>query len=160
MTKNELLAEMQKIVDENVQSYKTDFTDYDKVAIDEYEGNWWAVWVVRELGTQLKRFTNSVMAMDYIDAVMSNMTGIMEMYFVEHNRGKYILEKTCYDEVKARYDKQTHYDIELFYDDCYYQPLNSLVGSYDSMEEAEKHAQWLVEHSGGKSYRITKQEIY
>ena len=82
MNREELFAEMGRIVDANVEAYQSDLK-IDKETIEEYD-RFKAIWLVRDHGTQMVMLTNSIEPGEYIDAVYANMTV----------RGAYLIERT------------------------------------------------------------------
>ena len=77
--KKALFDEMQKIVDDTMTMYQSDF-DIDKDIINRSGDNTF-VWMVREHGTHIIRLTNSVDPLYYVNAVYNNTT-IDKMYIV------------------------------------------------------------------------------
>ena len=156
MDKEQLYALMQALVDKYVQSYKSDF-DIDRQSIDEWDGNWWAVWIVRDHGTQLKRFTNAIEPMMYIDAVFNSMR-VEKLYIISHRHGEYSIQESNYDDVKERYKYMREYHIEIYCTPYHTFLMKEVDGTFDSDEEAEKSAKWLMEKLGGQSYFYEREE--
>ena len=170
MKKEELFAQMQEIVDEYVEAYKSDL-DIDKKAITEWDEKWkkwWAVWVVRDHGTQLQRFTNAIDPMGYIDAVFNSMS-VEKLYIIEKKNGEYFIDDTffefdekkkrwLYPEITSLYLPMKKYIIEVYATDHYTYLMNRLEGVYESEDEARCAADWLMEQRGGKSVYIERKE--
>lgn len=158
MTKNELFEKMQSIVDENVEAYKTDLK-YDMDLIDDKsEKRWWGVWIVRKCGTQFKSFTNSILPMDYVEAVFGGMSGIRKCYYVSFEGGEYALWEidleTAVEEIRKRYREELKYEITVYATEYYTMQLRQVVGCFDNTLRAREVAELLKNDNGGKSVSV------
>ena len=154
MNRNELFEYMQSIVDKTVMAYKSDF-DIDRESIAEWGNDtYWGVWVVRESGTQLKRFTDNVLPMYHIDAVCENMR-VEEMYVIDHRAGNYEITPTDREEVRQKYKTLDEYDLEVFATETYQYPMCDTTGCFTTEKKATEYGETLMKNMNGKSFRVT-----
>ena len=97
MKTNEIINKMQNIVNRNLEGYKTDFTDFDKVAVKEIDATNETtsfIWIVRKLGTHLVTLdeNGTPLNKDYLDAIR-DVWPVHKEYKITHKAGTWTMTK-------------------------------------------------------------------
>lgn len=154
MTKTELFAYMEEVVDKYVEMYKTDL-DIDKEIIGEWsDGKCWGVWLVRDHGTQISRFTNNVESMTWVEAVFEQMT-VLKTYIIRKSGESYEILESDLGEIRNLYKKMDKYRIELFATETYDCLVRDVTGAFDSDKKATEFGEWLSGKTGAGSFIVT-----
>lgn len=134
MKKAQLLKTMKKIVDKNVELYKSDF-DIDKDYINSItEKNYHLIWIVRDCGTFIYMVHGGyVNPLHTIETVHDTMN-VIGLYIITAHNDDYSLEKVTSDGITAFIDGFQKCNIKLHFDDGMTTPIELIARSENDVK--------------------------